>query len=54
MIKTKKQIIEILNKQMFMDFDYKNKTIRPIKDEDIYIYKGWLFVNMTATKSVYK
>lgn len=54
MIKTKKQIIEILNDKMFMDFDYKNKTIRPIKDEDIYIIKGWIFVNMTATKSVYK
>lgn len=53
-IKTKKQIIEILNNQLFMDFDYNNKTIRPIGDKDIYIYKGWLFVNMTATKSVYK
>ena len=52
--KTKKEIIEILNDKMFMDFDYNKRTTKPLTDNDIYIIKGWIFVNMTPTKSVYK
>ena len=52
--KTKKEILEVLNDKMFMDFEYNKRTTKPLTDNDIYIIKGWLFVNMTPTKSVYK
>ena len=52
--KTKKEILEVLNAKMFMDFEYNKRTTKPLTDNDIYIIKGWLFVNMTPTKSVYK
>ena len=59
MYKTKKEILETLNDSMF-GFEYNRRTrpyrrtTKPLTNNDIYIIKGWIFVNMTATKSVYK
>ena len=58
--KTKKVILEILNASMFMDFEYNRRTrpykrtTKPLTDDDIYIIKGYIFVNMTPTKSIYE
>ena len=49
-----KEILEVLNNKMFMDFKYNKRTTKPLNNNDIYIRKGWIFVNMTPTKSVYK
>ena len=59
MYKTKKEIVETLNGSMF-GFDYNRRTrpyrriTKPLTDNDIYIVKGWIFVNLKAIKSVYK
>ena len=47
MYKTKKEIAEALNYYSFAG----EKVQKAITEDDIYITKGWTFVNMSATKS---
>ena len=47
MYKTKKEIAEALNDYFFNG----EKVQKSISEDDIYITKGWVFVNMSATKS---
>ena len=47
MIKEKKEIVDALNWSCFSG----EKVAKEISEKDIYITKGWLFVNMSATKS---
>ncbi len=47
MIKEKKEIAEALNDYFFNG----EKVEKSISEDDIYITKGWVFVNMSATKS---
>ena len=47
MIKEKKEIVDALNWSCFSG----EKVSKEISEKDIYITKGWLFVNMSATKS---